>query len=264
MRLQLLKPLAFFDLETTGPNPQIDRIVEIAIIVVKQNGDQIHFKWLVNPTIHIPASATAIHGITDEMVKDHPTFKKLAPEIIEVIKDCDLAGFMSNQFDIPMLYEEFIRAGQPYDFAYTHFVDVGVLFKLLAPRTLTAAVLHYLGENLEGAHGALADITATVRVLDAMLEKHQDIPNDVPSLALKSNYDKKRLDIAGKFAYREDGVEIFNFGKHKGEPVAREKAYLEWMLTSNFPEDTKNCINRMLGRDPLAVKPGPAILPKNA
>lgn len=269
--LRLSRPLAFFDIESTGKHPQQDRIIELAIILLMPGGLRHEHHFMLNPTIPIPDEASGIHGIVDDMVKDNPTFKDVAGQVVKIIEGCDLAGFNSNTFDIPMLDAELRRAGIDYDFTGIHFVDAGVLFKVFAPRTLTAAVLTYLGKEHEGAHGAIADTEATIEVLFKQLEMHFQEPVTVEELAKKSNYDKKRLDLAGKFAYREDGVEIFAFGQHKGEPVAREKSYLEWMLKAvdregkpSFSQDTKNVINRLMGRDPERVKPGPAVLPKTA
>lgn len=267
MKLILVRPLAFFDIESTGKNPQQDRIVELGIIVLYPDGTRRQHRFLVNPTVPIPDEVVLVHGITNEMVKDCPTFKEVSGQIVEVLEGCDLGGFNSNKFDIPMLDAELRRAGIDLDFSGTHFVDIGVLFKIFAPRTLTAAVLGYLFKDHEGAHGALADTEATIDVLFAQLEKHPECPVTVEELALKSNYDKRRLDIAGKFEYRGDGVEIFTFGQHKGEPLATNKSYLEWMLKAldkegkpSFSQDTKNVINRMMGRDPQRVAKGPAIL----
>lgn len=268
MNLRLTRPLATFDIESTGANPQQDRIIELAIIVLHPGGLRHVHHFLVNPTIPIPADATAIHGINDEMVKDKPTFKDISGQIVEIIEGCDFAGFNSNQFDIPMLDAELRRAGIEFDFTGKFFVDGAVLFKVFDPRTLTAAVWTYLQKDHEGAHGAMADTEATLEVLFKQVDKHFAEPPTIEELALKSNYGKKRLDLAGKFAYRDDGVEIFTFGQHKGEPCATNKSYLDWMLKHKdrdgnpvFSQDTKNVINRMMGRDPERVKSGPATLP---
>jgi DNA polymerase-3 subunit epsilon len=255
MKLKLNRPIAFFDLETTHKDPLKARIIELGIIIVHPKGDKEQYHYLCNPGENISDDNAAIHGFTNDKVKDWPPFKEVAQAAAEILTGCDFGGFNSNQYDIPLLAEEFNRAGVLFNFANADFVDVGVLFKQLAPRTLTAAVLTYLNKDHAGAHGAIADTVATIDVLEAMIIKHAgEIAATVPELALKSNYDMRRLDLAGKFKYRADGVEVFTFGKHKDEPLVQNISYLKWMLTArnqdntdfSFSQDTRNTIERYL------------------
>lgn len=265
MKLQLEKPIAFFDIESTHRDPLKARIIELGIVILFPDGTSNSIKLLFNPGENIADDNAEIHGFTNEMVKDWPAFKDKAEEVAEIFKGCDFGGFNSNQYDIPLLNEEFTRAGVVFDFSEAHFVDAGVLFKILAPRTLTAAVLTYLKKDHAGAHGAIADTEATIEVLEAMLDNHSDVlPLTVPELALKSNYDVKRLDLAGKFKYRPDGVEVFTFGKYKDEPLVQNLDYLRWMLKArnqdntdfSFSQDTRTVIQKYLdGQLTIAESP---------
>ena len=255
MELNLNRPICFFDLETTGIDVARDRIVEISVCKVHPNGNEEVRTWLVNPGRPIPKAVSDIHGITDEKVKDEPTFDKLAPTIYEMIKDSDLAGYNSNRFDIPMLAEELLRAGIDFDMGNRVAVDVQAIFYKREPRTLSAAYKFYCGAELEGAHGAQADTIATYEVLKAQLDRYEDLPNDIKSLSDYSTQ-RKTADFAGFIAYDQDGDEIFTFGKYKGCKVApvleNDPGYTGWMLEKDFPLYTKKVITalRLRGKFP--------------
>jgi DNA polymerase-3 subunit epsilon len=210
MKLNLEKPIVFFDLETTGVNIGTDRIVEISVLKVFPNGNKESKTWLVNPEIEIPQGATDVHGITNEQVVTEPTFKELAPKVNEMIAGCDLAGFNSNRFDIPLLAEELMRAGIDFDMKNRKAIDVQVIFHKKEQRTLSAGYQFYCGKELEGAHGAEADTNATYEILLAQLDKYDDIENSVAALSEFSSHGK-RADFAGFILLNEEGQEIFSF-----------------------------------------------------
>jgi DNA polymerase III subunit epsilon len=241
MKLQLTRPIAFFDIESTGIDRENDRIVEIAVSKLFPDGQAKTVSRRVNPTIPIPASASEVHGITDADVANEPTFKQLAKGLLELLFGCDIAGFNSNSFDVPMLFNEFQRAGHFWDYTKFNMIDVGNLFKIQEPRTLSAAVKFYCGRELEGAHGAAADIEATIDVFISQLTKYEDqegFPQTIEDLALYTNYGNKLADLSGKFVYNKEGVLLLNFGKHKGNPAADHIDFLEWMISKDFPADT--------------------------
>ncbi len=245
MKLQLHKPICFFDLETTGVNVTQDKIVEIAVLKVFPNGNKESFTWRVNPEIPIPKEASDVHGITDEMVANEPTFRELAPKIYNLIKDSDLGGFNSNRFDIPLLAEEFLRAGIDFDLKKNQAIDVQTIFHKKEKRTLEAAYKFYCDKDLKDAHSALADTQATFEVLLAQLEKYEDLDQDVSSLAEFSSH-RSFADFAGFIGYNKDEEEIFLFGKHKGARVAdvleKEPGYFGWILNADFPLYTKKVL----------------------
>lgn len=252
MKLQLTRPLVFFDLETTGVNISSDRIVEISLVKQFENGDKESKTWRVNPEMHIPEGASAVHHILDEDVRNCKTFKELAPLVLDYIKDCDLAGYNSNHFDVPMLQEELLRCGFDVDLKKEHhFVDAFVIFQKHTPRNLTAAYMHYCGKELEGAHGANADTEATREVLLAQLEQHRDVPTTVEALE-EYTMQQQTADLAGRIGYNEHGQEIFNFGKHKGrtlEEVFREEgSYCAWIQNGDFPLYTKRVCQEVMDR----------------
>ena len=212
MKLNLKNPLVFFDLETTGTNINTDRIVEICYLKVYPNGNEEAKTMRINPGMHIPEEASAVHGIYDEDVKDCPTFKVVARNIARDIEGCDLAGFNSNRFDIPVLAEEFLRAGVDVDLGRHKFIDVQVIFHKMEQRTLSAAYKFYCGKNLEDAHTAEADTRATYEVLMAQLDRYPDLKNDVAFLSEYSSFNRN-VDFAGRMVYNDAGVEVFNFGK---------------------------------------------------
>ena len=248
MQLKLTKPICFFDLETTGINIAKDRIVEIAVLKVFPNGNKESFVWKVNPTIPIPKVTTAIHGITNEMVVNEPTFKELAPKIFALLKDCDLGGYNSNRFDIPLLAEELLRAEIDYDLKKAASVDVQTIFHKKEKRTLEAAYMFYCNEELKDAHSAAADTNATYEVLKAQLDRYDDLENDVTSLASFSAH-KQFADFAGYIGITKNGEAVFAFGKHKGTLVTdvleKEPGYFGWLLNADFPLYTKKVLTRI-------------------
>ncbi len=250
-QLNLKRPVAFFDLETTGVDPAKDRIVEIAIVKLKPDGSKETYERRINPERPIPPETTAIHGISDEDVKDCPTFKQVAHEINNFIKNCDLGGYNSNKFDIPCLAEELLRAGIPVDFKSRRLVDVQQVFYKMEPRTLSAAYKFYCNQDLENAHEAMADVNATIAILEAQLDKYEgQIENDVNALHKFTGGDDY-VDYARRIIMK-DGVPVFNFGKHKGVPVAtvfkKEPQYYDWMMQSDFALHTKQCISEILNQ----------------
>lgn len=248
MELNLRNPIIFFDLETTGVDIMSDRIVELSLIKVYPNGTEEVKSRRLNPERHIPAEATAVHGITDADVKDAPTFKQVAKDLARIFEGCDVAGFNSNRFDIPLLEEEFLRAGVDFDFSKRKFIDVQTIFHKMEQRTLVAAYKFYCGKNLEDAHSAEADTRATYEVLKAQLDRYPNLENDVTFLSEFSSHNKN-VDLAGRIIYNEDKVEVFNFGKHKGKPVEdvlkKEPSYYGWMMQGDFPLNTKKVLTRI-------------------
>jgi len=251
MELKLTKPIIFFDLETTGISIATDRVVEISILKVFPNGNKESKTWLVNPEMKIPAASTEIHKITDDKVANEPTFKELAPEISKMIEGCDLAGFNSNRFDIPLLAEELMRAGFDFDMTDRKAVDVQVIFHKKEQRTLSAGYQFYCGKELEGAHGAEADTNATYEILKAQLDKYDDIENSVDALSEYSSH-TKRADFAGFILFNDDKKEIFSFGKYKGrtvEEVLKENpGYNSWIQNADFPLYTKKVLRQIKER----------------
>lgn len=245
MELKLSRPICFFDLETTGTNLAKDRIVEIAILKIYPNGNKESKTWLVNPGMPIPEEVIAIHGITNEKVANEPTFNELAPRINEMIKGCDLGGYNSNRFDIPLLVEELLRAGIDFEMKSTHSVDVQTIFHKMEQRTLSAAYQFYCGKNLEDAHSAEADTMATYEVLKSQIERYEELENDIASLAHFSAR-KKFADFAGFIAYDKNGAEVFAFGKYKGKNVEKvfeeEPGYFGWIQNADFPLYTKRVL----------------------
>ncbi|MGV3766090.1 MAG: exonuclease domain-containing protein [Chitinophagaceae bacterium] len=250
MSLKLTRPLAFIDLETTGINLSTDRIVEIAIIKITPEGEKQVKRKLLNPEMPIPKSSSDIHGITDEMVKDAPTFKQVGNEIKQFLEHCDLGGYNSNRFDIPLLMEEMLRIGLEFDMKGRRLVDVQKIFHLMEQRTLSAAYKFYCNKTLEGAHGAEVDATATWEVLEAQVERYPQLGDTVESV-IKCIGDDQIVDFARRFVM-ENGVETFNFGKYKGKPVAEvlksEPQYYDWMMKGDFPLHTKQKLTEILKR----------------
>lgn len=249
MELNLRNPLVFFDLETTGVNTVLDRIVELSYLKISPNGKEESKTWRINPQMHIPEEASAVHGITDEDVKDAPTFREIAQELANDIKGCDLAGFNSNRFDIPLLAEEFLRNDIDIDLSTRKMIDVQVIYHKLEQRTLSAAYKFYCGKQLEGAHGALADTRATYEVLKAQLDRYpEELQNDMQFLAEYSTQNRN-VDFAGKIIYNRDGVEVFNFGKYKDQPVEevlrRDIGYYGWMMNGDFSLNTKRVLTNI-------------------
>lgn len=250
MNLQLINPIAFIDLETTGINISADKIVEIAIVKILQDGTKQVKRKLINPEIPIPAQATEVHGISDEMVKDAPTFKQVANEIKQYIEGCDIGGYNSNRFDIPLLIEEFLRVGINLNMQGRKFVDVQKVFHMMEQRTLTAAYKFYCNKSLDDAHSAEADATATWEILEAQIERYPQIGNSVDSI-VKFTGEDDIVDFARRFI-KVKGIEVFNFGKHKGKPVEQvikeEPQYYDWMMKGDFAMDTKQKFTEILNR----------------
>ena len=248
MKLNLKNPVVFFDLETTGVNITSDRIVEISYLKVYPNGDETSKTKRINPEMHIPEEASKVHGIYDEDVKDSPTFKQVAKEIAADFEGADIAGFNSNRFDVPLLAEEFLRAGVDLDMTRRKFIDVQVIFHKMEQRTLVAAMKFYCGKELEGAHSADADTRATYEVLQAQLDRYSELQNDINYLSEFSSH-TNNVDFAGRIVYNEKGVEVFNFGKHKGIPVRevfqRDPSYYSWMMQGDFTLNTKQVLTRI-------------------
>ena len=252
MKLNLKRPLVFFDLETTGVETAKDRIVEISMVKVMPDGEEIVRTRLINPQMHIPEDATAIHGITDEDVKDQPTFAQIAKSLYKFIEGCDFGGFNSNRFDLPMLVEEFLRAGVDVDFKSRKFIDVQNIFHKMEQRTLVAAYKFYCDKDLTDAHSAEADTRATYEVLKAQLDRYTELQNDVTALA-EFSARGETADYAGRIGFNEKGEEIFNFGKYKGVKVSevfqREPSYYDWMMKGDFPLYTKKVITEIRLRE---------------
>lgn len=261
MKLNLKRPLAFFDLETTGTHLGIDRIVEISILKAKPDGTEEIKTLRINPEMPIPLESSLVHGIYDEDIKDAPKFKEVAAELAAFFDDSDLAGYNSNKFDIPMLLEEFLRAGVNFDLEHRHFVDVQNIFHQMEQRTLKAAYKFYCDKTIENAHSAEADIKATYEVFLAQLERYKDVEwedkkgnksipvkNDVEALHAFTNLNKP-VDFAGRMVFNDQGDEIFNFGKHKGKRVEdvfhAEPSYYSWMQQGDFPLYTKKCLEKI-------------------
>lgn len=254
MSLNLKNPLAFFDLETTGTSIAKDRIVELSFIKVLPNGERIVKTSKINPTVPIPAETSAIHGIFDEDVKDSPTFKSIAKSLAKFLEGADLAGFNILKFDVPLLVEEFLRAGVEFDVDKRKIVDAQKIFHMMEKRTLGAAFKFYCDKTLEDAHSAEADTQATLEVLMAQVVRYDGmmavdnlgkqvgmIKNDMEILHKLTS--SNMVDLAGRFVFNNQGIEVFNFGKHKGKPVAevlkQDYGYYDWMMKGEFPLDTK-------------------------
>lgn len=261
MELKLKRPIAFFDLETTGIKVATDRIVEISIVKFHPNGKKEVKTRRVNPEIPIPKETSEIHGIYDEDVKDEPTFKQIARSLDAFIQNCDLAGYNSNKFDVPLLAEEFLRAGIDFDVENRNLVDVQNIFHKMEQRTLVAAYKFYCQKDLTNAHSAEADTTATYEVLEAMLDKYdgvefvdkkgnvsQPVVNDIKALSEFSTVNRN-VDLIGHIVLNENDEEVFNFGKNKGRLVSevftKEPSYYDWMMKGQFPEYTKKVITKI-------------------
>ncbi|HAC22731.1 MAG TPA: DNA polymerase III subunit epsilon [Porphyromonadaceae bacterium] len=252
MQLNLKNPIVFFDLETTGINISKDRIVEISYLKVYPNGDEEIKTRRVNPEMPIPAEATAVHGITDDDVAECPTFKTLAKSLATQIEGCDLAGYNSNRFDIPLLAEEFLRAGVDIDLSKRKFVDVQTIFHKLEQRTLSAAYKFYCDKTLEDAHSAEADTRATYEILKSQLDRYPELQNDVNFLSEFSCF-TNNVDFAGRMIYNDKGEEVFNFGKFRGKLVSdilkQEPGYYAWMMQGDFPLNTKQMLTKIKLRE---------------
>lgn len=248
MELNLRRPLAFIDIETTGINVSSDRIVEISILKIDPNGKEEWISLRINPEMPIPEKSTAIHGITDKDVADSPTFREVAKKLAAFLEGCDLAGYNAIKFDIPVLAEEFLRINTDFNFRKRKYVDVQVIFHKKEQRTLSAAYQFYCRKDLHNAHSSKADTQATYEVLKAQLDRYNDLDNDVEKLAEFSSF-HNIADFAGRIVFDDNGVEIFNFGKHKGKPVEEvfreEPSYYSWMMNGDFPLYTKKVLTEI-------------------
>lgn len=248
MELNLKRPIVFFDLETTGINITKDRIVEISVLKVMPDGSVTERTRRINPEMHIPEEATAVHHITDEDVANEPTFRQVAKSLAEMFKGSDIAGYNSNRFDVPMLDEEFRRAGVDFDFSACRMVDVQTIYHKKEPRTLEAAYRFYCNAPLDGAHSANADTRATYEVLKAQLDRYPDIPNDIEKLSEFTSF-TRNVDLIGRLVYNDKRQEVINFGKYKGrlasEVLATDTGYYGWIMGGDFPENTKAAFTRI-------------------
>lgn len=248
MNLNLKRPIIFFDLETTGTNITHDRIVELSYIKIYPNGVEEEKTRRLNPEMPIPESASAIHHITDEDVKDAPTFKMIAKDLLRIFEGCDIAGFNSNKFDVPVLMEEFLRAGLKFDVSNRKFVDVQTIFHKMEQRTLVAAYKFYCNKDLENAHSALADTRATYEVLKEQLNRYGNLENSVEFLSDFSSQNRN-VDLAGRIIKNDKDEEVFNFGKYKGQTVKevlqKDAGYYSWMLQGDFTQNTKDVLTRL-------------------
>ncbi|MCU6768060.1 3'-5' exonuclease [Barnesiella propionica] len=252
MQLKLNNPIVFFDLETTGINVSADRIVELSYLKVFPNGNEESKTMRINPERPIPPESTAVHGITDADVENCPTFKEVARTLAKEIEGCDIAGYNSNRFDVPLLVEEFLRAGVNIDLSRRKFIDVQTIFHKMEQRTLSAAYKFYCDAELEGAHSADADTRATYEVLKAQLDRYPELRNDVSFLSEYSSHNRN-VDFAGRIVYNDKGEEVFNFGKYKGRIVSEvfktDIGYYGWMMQGDFTLNTKNVITAIKLRE---------------
>ncbi len=248
MELKLKRPIVFLDLETTGINVAADRIVEISLLKITPNGKEQWMTTLINPEMPIPPKVTALHGISDADVVNAPKFKDIAKNLAVFLEGCDLAGYNAIKFDIPVLAEEFLRTNNDFNFRKRRYVDVQVIFHKKEQRTLAAAYQFYCKKDLKNAHTAEADTAATYEVLKSQLDTYPDLENDVEKLADFSAFNNN-ADFAGRIILDENGIEIFNFGKHKGKPVEQvfreEPSYYSWMMNGDFPLYTKKVLTEI-------------------
>ena len=258
MNLTLDKPIVFFDLETTGVNIASDRIVEISILKLLPNGNKESKTWLVNPTIPIPQETIMIHGITNEKIINEPTFADLANEIYKLIEHCDLAGFNSNKFDIPLLAEEFLRTGIEFDMTNRKAIDIQNIFHKLEQRTLVAAYKFYCNKDLTNAHSAKADTIATYEILLAQLDKYDKLENNVNSLSEFSERGGKFVDMAGFIRFNQKGEEVLSFGKYRDVTLLKiwndNPGYFSWIQQADFPLFTKNVMKNFATKMKLQKK----------
>jgi DNA polymerase-3 subunit epsilon len=248
VQLNLKHPVVFFDLETTGINIVKDRIVELSYVKVHPNGKEESKTRRINPCMHIPEEASAVHGIYDDDVKDCPTFREIAKSLATQLEGCDLAGFNSNRFDVPMLAEEFLRAGVDINLSNRQLIDVQTIFHKMEQRTLAAAYQFYCGKELEDAHSAEADVNATYEVLKAQLDRYPSLQNDMTFLSKYSGYNNN-VDFAGRMIYNDNGEEVINFGKYKGmlvtEVLKSDPSYYDWIMKGEFPLNTKQMLTKI-------------------
>ncbi len=253
MNLKLHRPLAFFDLETTGVVIGMDRIVELGILKILPDGTKTNKTWRINPEMHIPEAVSKIHGIYDKDVADCPTFKEVANDVNHYLQNVDLAGYNSNRFDVPLLVDEFLRAGIEFDIRDRKLIDVQHIFHKMEQRTLIAAYKFYCNKELIDAHSAEADVRATYEVLEAQLERYSDQLKPDTSFLHSFCNNIKNVDLAGRIVYDDKKREVFNFGKYKGRLVAdvfkTDPSYYDWMLKGDFSRDTKQVVTALRLRE---------------
>jgi len=258
MKLKLKRPIVFFDLETTGLKISKDRIVEIAIMKIYPNGNTESKSWLVNPTIPIPKDSTEIHGISDKDVKNEPTFKEIANDIYNIMNNCDLAGYNSNKFDIPLIAEEFIRSDINFNFKNCKSVDIQNIFHQLEKRTLIAAYKFYCNKDLLNAHSAKSDTNATYEILLAQIEKYDELENNIDFLSDFSQIGEKYVDLAGFIRFNKNQEEVFSFGKYKNQTLSQiwheNPGYFSWINQAEFPQYTKKITNDFVTKMKLENK----------
>jgi len=245
MKINLKRPLVVFDLETTGIDINSDKIVSITLLRIEPNNSRTLKTYIVNPGVLIPPHATAIHGITNEDVKDKPLFKDIASSVVDLMEGADLAGFNSNRFDLPLLAEELLRAEIDFNFKNRKFIDVQVIFHKKEPRDLCSAYRFYCNKDLVNAHSSEADTLATFEILEAQIEKYPDLSSNIDELSKFSTH-HKFADLAGHIIFNENDEEVFNFGKYKGQTVEsvfeKDAGYFGWILSSKFPQYTKKVL----------------------
>lgn len=246
MNFKLERPICFYDLECTGISTVKDKIVQICIIKLHPDGAREVYKQYINPGMPIPPESIAVHGITDEKVKDCPQFPDVAAEILAFFAGADIAGYNSNQYDVPLLIEEFARANMNFPHEDTKLIDMSVIFRKKEPRTLTAALKFYANKDLEGAHDAQNDVEATIDVFVGQCQKYEDIAQ--MSINQLHDYCTRPgvVDYGGKLRKNPEGDIVFTFGKHKDQPVKNHPDYAKWMLNSDFPSDTKNILRKLI------------------
>lgn len=248
MQLKLKRPLAFFDLETTGVNVATDRIVEIGIVIMAIDNTEKEYRFLVNPTIPIPVESSVIHGIYDKDVADAKTFAEMAQDLFDLLDPCDLGGYNSNRFDVPLLVEEFLRVGIDFRTDSRNLLDAFSIFVQHEKRDLSSAYKFFCDKTLENAHTALADVKATFDVFKAQVARYDDLENDMTAIAAASNQNKNALDNANRFT-KINNIPCFNFGKHKGQPIQdvlkTNPGYYSWMMKSDFPQNTKQVLTEI-------------------
>jgi len=248
MQLNLKRPLAFFDLETTGVNVATDRIVEIGIIIIQPDNSEKEYRYLVNPTVPIPTEASVIHGIYDKDVVNEKTFAKLSKELFDLLDPCDLGGYNSNRFDVPLLVEEFLRVGINFNIETRNLLDAFTIFVMHEKRDLSSALKFYCNKTLENAHSAVADVKATLDVFKAQIEKYDDLENDMDFISKNAKQNKNAIDNANRFVW-VNKVACFNFGKHKGQPIEKvlksNPGYYAWMMKSDFAQNTKQKLTEL-------------------